>query len=415
MNYFRPYAASADETVLSAWDTQVVRAADAPWLERLLAERCNELFADFAARYNELRALPRSARRALQRSLARSRDLAMVPPEWRRKLAYSLAGAALLLVLGQGVAQANTITVSPKTPPEIINGDGKCSFFEAIRNANDTLTGQVHIDCAAGDPAGADTIILPKGTQTLTRAYNTSYGPTGVLLITSEITIQGNKTKIIRQKGAPEFSLITVGTFGDLTLNNVTLSGGAGGNGGAINSHGLLAINNSTISGNTGSSHGGAILSLGDYVIINGSTITRNTARYGGGIASYGDTVRITRSTISKNSAESIGGGIISSNYLHITDSIITGNHAGAGGGGVYNGFGLGTLSIANSTISKNSASLGGGVLNDHSFTLTGSIVSGNVASRGGGVYNGGDYTLFFNSGNTFSKNKAPMGPDVYP
>jgi hypothetical protein len=67
MNYFLPYAASADETVVSAWDTQVARATDAPWLGRLLAERGNELFPDFAARYNELR--------ALQRSLARSRWL----------------------------------------------------------------------------------------------------------------------------------------------------------------------------------------------------------------------------------------------------------------------------------------------------------------------------------------------------
>ncbi|HEY1265758.1 MAG TPA: right-handed parallel beta-helix repeat-containing protein [Candidatus Binatia bacterium] len=415
MNYYGPACAvSADKAIFSAWDTQVKGAADAPWLERLLAERGNELFTVFALRYNELRVLPRNARRALQRSLARSRDSAAVPSEWRRKLAYSLAGAAFLLALGLASAQADTITVSSKTLPEINNGDGKCSLFEAIRNANDISNGMVHIDCAPGDPSGADTIVLPKGTQTLTRSYNTAYGTTGVLLITSEITIQGNKTKIIRKKGSPQFRLFTVAATGDLTLNGVTLSGGNGGQGGAIRSDGILVVNNSTISGNS-SSQGGAIISLGDYLGINNCIITSNTATYGGAIASYGATVLIDNSTISKNSAASSGGGIRSRSYIRITDSIITGNHAGAHSGGIYN-TGNGTLVIDDSTISKNSAGSGGGVLNNHSFTITNSVISGNTAtSRGGGVYNGGDFELFSSTGNIFTKNKAPLGPDVFP
>src|SRR5581483_4671722 len=310
---------------------------------------------------------------------------------------------------------ASTITVSAKTAPEINNGDGKCSFFEAIRNANDTVNGMVHIDCAAGNPAGADTIVLPKGTQTLTRAYNTAYGTTGVLLITSEITIQGNNTKIIRKKGSPQFRLFTVAATGDLTLNGVTLSGGNGGQGGAIRSDGILVVNESTISGNS-SSQGGAIINLGDYLGINNCIITRNTATYGGAIGSYaGATVIIDQSTISKNSAATSGGGIRSSSYIRITDSIITGNHAGTHSGGIYNSIGGGTLVIDNSTISKNSAGSGGGVLNNRSFTITNSVITGNTApSRGGGVYNGGDYLLFSSTGNIITKNKAPLGPDVY-
>ena len=49
---------------------------------RHLTECGGELFARFAACYAELRALPRSARRALQRRLARSAELAAILPEY---------------------------------------------------------------------------------------------------------------------------------------------------------------------------------------------------------------------------------------------------------------------------------------------------------------------------------------------
>ena len=100
------------------------------------------LFARFAACYADLRALPRSARRALQRRIARSSELAAILPEYlqhrgrrlQHRMAWSLAGAALLLALGQGVATAATITVTTNNPNII--SDGQCSLIEAINNAN---------------------------------------------------------------------------------------------------------------------------------------------------------------------------------------------------------------------------------------------------------------------------------------
>ena len=103
MNYFRPYALPADETVVAAWDSQVAEAAETPWLAEALARQGGELFPRFAACYAQLRVLPRSARRALQRQLARSWDLMPIAPEWlqgqaghalQQNLARSLAGAA---------------------------------------------------------------------------------------------------------------------------------------------------------------------------------------------------------------------------------------------------------------------------------------------------------------------------------
>ena len=165
--------------------------------------------------YAELRALPRSARRALQRRLARSSELAAILPEYlqqggrrlQHRMAWSLAGAALLLALGQGVATAATITVTTNNPNII--ADGQCSLIEAIVNANNDAA--THADCAAG--SGADTIVLPANANvTLSAVYGTpmAIGPIGLPLITSRITIEGNGATIARQGNAPAFGLMAV-------------------------------------------------------------------------------------------------------------------------------------------------------------------------------------------------------------
>ena len=125
MNYFNPYPLCVDNAVTTAWQSQIAEAAKTPSLAELLAQRGGELFPIFVASYTELRALPRGARRALQRRLAHSRELSAVLQEWlqqqssralQQKLARTLAGAALLLALGQGPSDAATITVNTTVP-----------------------------------------------------------------------------------------------------------------------------------------------------------------------------------------------------------------------------------------------------------------------------------------------------------
>lgn len=81
----------------------------------------------------------------------------------------------------QGPALVATITV-----------DNTCTLVDAITSANgNTAAG----GCIAGDDlySGGDILTLPTGsTQTLTAADNSTYGPTGLPVIASEITIQGN-------------------------------------------------------------------------------------------------------------------------------------------------------------------------------------------------------------------------------
>src|SRR5690348_6670925 len=163
MNYLDLYSSYPDRTVTSAWNSQIDYANKNPWLSEALKRCGDELFTRFAACYAELRALPRGARRRLQRRLVRSSNFAVALPNCLRqsgqplqhRMAWSLAGAALLLALGQGVGAAATITVTTSNPN--IAADGQCSLIEAIVNANNDAA--THPDCPAG--SGADTIVLP--------------------------------------------------------------------------------------------------------------------------------------------------------------------------------------------------------------------------------------------------------------
>src|SRR5215471_10754436 len=293
MNYLNLSSSYPDHTIAAAWDSQVKEADNTPWLAGTLSE-CNDgLFARFAACYAELRALPRSARRALQRQLARSSGLAAILPEYlqhggrrlQHRMAWSLAGAALLLALGQGVATAATITVTTNDPR--IVADGQCSLVEAIVNANNDAA--TYPDCPAG--SGADTIVLPANAYMMLSnpyvpRYTTPLGTTfsgpsfGLPQITSWITIEGNGATIHRDRNAPAFGLIGVrgnvfqgvgvppSPGGDLTLQNVTLSGGSGG----VSNNGNTSIKNSVISGNKGNG-----VSNSGTLTIDNSTISNNT------------------------------------------------------------------------------------------------------------------------------------------
>src|SRR5690349_5080759 len=198
MNYLDLYSSYPDRTIAGVWESQVKEADNTPGLADALTRCGEELFARFVTCYAELKARPRSARRALQRQLARSSELATILPKYfhqsgrrlQHKMAWSLAGAALLLALGQGVGAAATITVTTDNPN--MAADGQCSLIEAIVNANNDAA--TFPDCSAG--SGADTIVLPANANiTLSAAFPNPYqyiSPVGPPLITSQTTIEGH-------------------------------------------------------------------------------------------------------------------------------------------------------------------------------------------------------------------------------
>ena len=429
MNYFDLYSSYPDRTIVAAWDSQIKEADHTPWITETLNQRASDLFPRFATCYAELQALPRSARRALQRRLARSSELAAILPEYlqqggrrlQHRMAWSLAGAALLLALGQGAATAATIAVTTNNPN--IVADGQCSLIEAIVNANnDTAT---HADCAAG--SGADTIALPANANiTLSNAYGTPYGDVGLPLIGSRITIEGNGAVIARNGSATDFfGLMVITKSGNLTLRQVTLSGGLLGGFGALGNHGTLTIENSTISGNADHGGGGGVSNFGTSTIQN-STISNNTTNYGGGGVSNSGTLTIKNSVLSNNLTYYFGGGVNNDDgTLTIENSTISGNTA-FGGGGVETF--RGSVTISNSTISGTVANSNGGGLRNAGYVSSGilmlrhSLIAGNQATvspeienSSFGIVTANYFNLFGVNGDAGVNGFAPGLTDIVP
>ena len=179
------------------------------------------------------------------------------------------------------------------------------------------------INTANANP-DADTINLASGgTYTLTQVGGLDgwNGPSGLPIINGQLTINGNGATIQRSSaaGTPDFRII-FWTSGDLSLDGVTIKGGKGGDGA-----GLL------IKGSTNPYIG--------KVLIRNSTITENNTQYSGAV-SYGGYLG------------GAGGGIQNMGSLTLMNSTISRNRSfsGYGGGGISN-FAPGRTTIVNSTI----------------------------------------------------------------
>jgi hypothetical protein len=105
-----------------------------------------------------------------------------------------------------------------------------------------------------------------------------------------------------------------------------------------------------------------------------------------------------------------VGGGILNEGTLSLTNCTVSGNTTDIAGGGIWNGA---TLTLANSTVSENIAGDGGGIYNNGTLTLTNSTVSGNTAWAGGGLGGGEGVNLYSTStliNSTVSGNTARSG-----
>jgi Divergent InlB B-repeat domain len=232
------------------------------------------------------------------------------------------------------------------------------TFMAACAGTMGDSSSLISAVASANSAGGVNTVQLGQGcTYTLTEGNNNWYGPNGLPAITSSITIAGNGSTIERSAagGTPLFRLFYVAadpmnpnTFnyivpagsssggGQLTLQNLTLSGG-------------LAKGGDSNGGGGGGGFGGAIFSQG-IVLIEDSTLTDNTAEGGSAI---------------DGSAGPSGGGIGSSSTFSAAGGFGSGTFGGAsggtgsGGGGGGAGFASGETGTSTSNASGGS---GGGV-----------------------------------------------------
>jgi hypothetical protein len=161
-----------------------------------------------------------------------------------------------------------------------------------------------------------------------------------------------------------------------------------------------------TIIDGGGITHAVSILNTALTVSLSRLTIRNGIAAGGGGIINWG-TLTLSNSTLSKNYAASsysaTGGGIYNSGTLTVNNSTLSGNSVStnfAYGGGIYNS---GALAINNSTFSGNSAAFstgggGGAINNSGTATISNTTFSGNSSPLGAAILNGGTTVTLQNS-----------------
>jgi len=283
-----------------------------------------------------------------------------------------------------------TFTVNT-TLDDVTPANGKFSLREAITKANATT--------------GADTIVLPAGVFKITQVGAGEDGnATGDFDITGGVTIQGagaGLTVINGQQLDRVFDVFGSGpssikvVLQAATIRNGVVTGpGAGIS--VVNAD--LVVRDSVITDNQASGFGGGISNsdfpgTGNVKVIR-TIVARNSAgRSGGGLSiasskTNSSLLTLQDSTIRRNLASVVGGGI-STTTVNLTNCTVSGNVAlidisGIGGGGIL----ADTATLTNCTVSGNSApaSNGGGINATTAATLTGCTINGNSADQGGGI-----------------------------
>jgi len=367
----------------------------------------------------------------------------------RTKFLYALVCASLLasLFITQPVYAAS---FNVSTPAELI---------AAINTANTN---------------NSDDIITLSANITLTAIDN---GQNGLPVILTDgghsLTIEGGGFTLSRNGAAPDFRILQVGPGANVTINDLTITGGSNAPGAGINMQtgSNLILDHVEVSGNNSSGRAGGVYNYyATLTIQNGSVIGKSGAPNigcgGAGIFTEGTasaSTTLDASTVSYNISSNCAGGgfyILSDAQLVIRNGSVVSNNIGgdpgdyppftdpAGGGGIFGSAspiitisdstvsnntvncagnpncggggiqGASSVTITNSTFSNNTVNCntstpcgGGGIYNYATLTITNSTFSGNsTASDGGGIYNHATLTI---TNSTFSGNSAAYGGGI--
>ncbi len=333
--------------------------------------------------------------------------------KWTALLAAVIILCAVLLIFPthKFLADAGlTLTVNANTDAvDALPGDGVCET--ATGNAICTLRAAV---LEANAHLGADTIILPTGTYTLTiGGSDEEQSATGDLDITNALTISGNSAQdtILTAEGLGDRVIDIKDSATEVTISGVMIVGGlTNENGGGIKSAAHLKLSNSSVL-HSQAAFGGGIYSLAqvdlyndiimlntaysagggiyaDHLVMDTSAINTNSSASGGGIyLADNSTARIDNSIIRWNSANDGGGIYLVSGELDMVSVHLGANESANEGGAIFNATD-GRITTSRAIVDNNSSDfLGGGIFNQGRITMDGSMIVGNQANSGGGVY----------------------------
>lgn len=199
--------------------------------------------------------------------------------------------------------------------------------------------------------------------------------------------------------------------YGTVTINDSEF---ADNKNGGIRNEGLLTVNNSIFSDNLAEYSGAGISNAkGGIATVHFSTFFGNLADAGAAISNSA-VLTVANSTLTGNEAALNGGGISNSGTILVRASTLSDNSADMKGGGFWNDRDA-LATIANSTISDNSADEGGGLWNESRgvANLFNSTISGNLAiSQGGGLLNDDRGNMYLQNV-TIAYNSADQGGGI--
>ncbi|WP_375372011.1 right-handed parallel beta-helix repeat-containing protein [Salinispora sp. H7-4] len=307
-------------------------------------------------------------------------------------------------------------------------------------------------EIALANAGGGAVLDLAEGCTYLLTA---DLGGAGLPAITTPIILTGGRnTTIERAAAVDQFRILAVTTGGELTLNQLTITGGhaaEGGGGIFVNTGGVLTVNHSvvhrniadilgggianngtarvshsSVERNIGNQRGGGIFSAGPLELVQ-SHVRGNIADLGGGVFASDSGVTVQGGSIADNWAQSVGGLFVSGGIGTVTGTRIIRNTSHSDGGGVRVGLGgqltlrwvrltgntaLSGLAgglfvegdigggsyvvIEDSIIKDNTAmaAAGGGIFNAGQTVVRRTRILGNRADRGGGIHNSGTVSL---------------------
>ena len=252
-------------------------------------------------------------------------------------------------------------------------------------------------------PDQQDVIELDGSTFVFTRQNNGDNvnGFTATPVILGTLTIRGQgaaQTILARDDGldTPLFRLLHIGDTGRVTLEHLTIQGGAVSpqffnRGGGVFVQGSLLLRDAVVDHNEAWLGGGVNTAIGSAFTCVRSAITNNTADItGGGVSILGHPTVISQCLIADNLSEG-GGGLAFgplAGKIVVRDSVIAGNIGFLiAGGGADGG---GELDVRNSVFLDNGSGSRGGALNLSSghVTLREVAMVGNAtANFGGGIF----------------------------
>lgn len=243
------------------------------------------------------------------------------------------------------------------------------------------------------------------------------------LEVDETITINGDNRitldNVDESGGSSTFETIRV-YGGDLYLNDITLTGGDGGNGGSTGVRGYgsaiyvyngssLTADGCTFSDNINAQAGGAIFSQGETAFFD-CIFTGNEGIDGAAIYSGTGGNLIVHDSVFSNNAGTNGGAIYTEDYMNVEGSTFTGNE-GLYGGAIYTS--ASSAIVTSSTFAENNATVfignayggaiyqgGGGFLDIYNATFS----QNNARASGGAIYVDSSYLGVYNStfyGNT--------------